>query len=65
MHPALCASCDQMTEVPFKPRGDRPVYCRTCYDHVRPKEQVDSLAKDVVAKQEDVSSGEASPAAAS
>src|SRR3990172_12392472 len=27
MHPATCAECGMMTEVPFIPRGDRPVYC--------------------------------------
>ena len=26
-----CASCGKQTEVPFKPSGDRPVYCRDCY----------------------------------
>ena len=31
MHPAVCASCGKATEVPFLPRGDRPVYCRDCY----------------------------------
>jgi len=31
MFDATCASCGQQTTVPFKPRGDRPVYCRTCY----------------------------------
>jgi len=29
--PATCAECGTDTEVPFKPRGDRPVYCRECY----------------------------------
>ena len=24
MHPATCADCGMMTEVPFQPRGDRP-----------------------------------------
>ncbi|HEV2262562.1 MAG TPA: zinc-ribbon domain containing protein [Candidatus Rubrimentiphilum sp.] len=28
---AVCAECGANTTVPFKPRGDRPVYCRTCY----------------------------------
>jgi len=28
---AVCAECGTNTTVPFKPRGDRPVYCRTCY----------------------------------
>ena len=28
---AVCARCGVQTTVPFKPRGDRPVYCRLCY----------------------------------
>lgn len=28
---ATCAKCDIATTVPFKPRGDRPIYCRECY----------------------------------
>ena len=35
MHPATCADCGMMTEVPFLPRGDRPVYCSNCYTKVR------------------------------
>jgi CxxC-x17-CxxC domain-containing protein len=31
MYPAVCAECGQQTEVPFEPRTDRPVYCRTCF----------------------------------
>ncbi len=31
MHPATCAGCGKQTEVPFKPSGDRPVYCRDCF----------------------------------
>ena len=31
MHPALCAECNQMTEVPFLPRAGRPVYCSECF----------------------------------
>jgi len=31
MYPAVCADCGQETEVPFQPRGDRPVYCRDCF----------------------------------
>ena len=29
MHPAACALCGDMIEVPFIPRGDRPVFCST------------------------------------
>lgn len=35
MHPAMCAECGDMTEVPFVPRGDRPVYCSSCYNKIR------------------------------
>ncbi|MHB8704106.1 MAG: zinc-ribbon domain containing protein [Candidatus Tyrphobacter sp.] len=28
---AVCAQCGVNTTVPFRPRGDRPVYCRDCY----------------------------------
>lgn len=35
MHPAICAECGAQTQVPFLPRGDRPVYCSSCFDKVR------------------------------
>ena len=35
MFTATCAECGKAAEVPFQPRGDRPVYCSTCYDKVR------------------------------
>ncbi|MBI2908103.1 MAG: zinc-ribbon domain containing protein [Chloroflexi bacterium] len=31
MFPAVCAQCGKDTQVPFQPRGDRPVYCSDCY----------------------------------
>jgi CxxC-x17-CxxC domain-containing protein len=31
---AVCASCGQPTKVPFQPRGDRPVYCRDCFERM-------------------------------
>ena len=31
MHPATCAACGVETQVPFRPSGDRPVYCRDCF----------------------------------
>ena len=31
MYPAVCAQCGKETEMPFQPRGDRPVYCSDCY----------------------------------
>ena len=35
MFPATCASCGKPTEVPFKPSGTRPVYCRDCFQAQR------------------------------
>jgi CxxC-x17-CxxC domain-containing protein len=35
MYPATCAQCGKQTEVPFQPRGDKPVYCRDCYTKSR------------------------------
>jgi CxxC-x17-CxxC domain-containing protein len=31
MHPAICAQCNKETQVPFLPRGDKPVYCSDCF----------------------------------
>ncbi len=37
MHKVTCADCGKETEVPFKPDGTRPVYCRDCYQKHKPK----------------------------
>ena len=28
---AVCADCGREAQLPFKPRGDRPVYCSDCF----------------------------------
>ncbi len=30
-HKATCSSCNAMCEVPFRPNGKKPVYCRNCF----------------------------------
>lgn len=35
MTDAICAQCGAPTQVPFQPRGDRPVYCSDCYAQMR------------------------------
>ena len=35
MYPVTCAQCGSDAEVPFRPRGDRPVYCNDCYRQQR------------------------------
>jgi len=31
LYDVKCADCGKDTQVPFKPSGNRPVYCRDCY----------------------------------
>ena len=35
MHPIVCAECGNEAMVPFRPRGDRPVYCSDCFGRMR------------------------------
>ncbi len=31
MYTVTCSSCGNEAQVPFEPRGDKPVYCSDCY----------------------------------
>ena len=33
---ATCSNCGGEARVPFQPRGDKPVYCSSCFEQVRP-----------------------------
>jgi len=35
MYQVTCSQCGQQAEVPFQPRGDKPVYCRDCFQGQR------------------------------
>lgn len=35
MHEAICSDCGKKCEVPFKPTGDKPVYCSQCFSSHR------------------------------
>lgn len=35
MYEVICDGCGATTQVPFQPRGDRPVYCRECFEAQR------------------------------
>jgi CxxC-x17-CxxC domain-containing protein len=35
MHTATCANCGKEAQVPFVPRGDKPVYCSDCFQEQR------------------------------
>ena len=45
LHVATCAECAQVTEVPFVPRGDRPVYCSDCYRDIQSRQQAQEEAE--------------------
>ena len=35
MFTAVCAECGQEAQLTFQPKGDRPVYCRDCFNSRR------------------------------
>jgi CxxC-x17-CxxC domain-containing protein len=35
MHKATCADCGKSCEVPFRPSGDKPVFCSECFGSKR------------------------------
>ena len=37
MYSVVCDACGKEAQVPFQPRGDRPVYCSECYSQRRPE----------------------------
>jgi len=37
MHEAVCSECGSPCEVPFKPDGNRPVYCQVCWKKRKPR----------------------------
>jgi len=38
LHSATCAKCKKETQVPFKPTGSKPVYCRECFQEQKPRD---------------------------
>lgn len=41
MHQATCDECQKSCEVPFRPTGERPVYCRDCFSSKNPEQSRD------------------------
>jgi CxxC-x17-CxxC domain-containing protein len=39
MHTTTCSGCGREAQVPFVPRGDKPVYCTECFQSHRPARQ--------------------------
>lgn len=57
LHVASCAQCASMTEVPFRPRDDRPVYCSDCYGDLRRKQEAQEAAEATAAASRIATSG--------
>ena len=38
----ICDGCGCTTQVPFQPKGDRPVYCRECFERNRNNQYCES-----------------------
>lgn len=46
---AECGQCKKLTEVPFRPRDDRPVLCSDCYGEQRKRDEVLAAAEEEAA----------------
>ena len=46
MHKSVCADCGKECEVPFRPTGDRPVYCQECWVKRRPPRTEDRRRRE-------------------
>jgi len=48
MYKAICANCGNECEVPFRPTGDKPVYCSNCFEKMGGREERRSVGLDSV-----------------
>ena len=46
MYQAICADCKKACTIPFKPSGDRPVYCKECFARRRNRNVFDNKPKE-------------------
>lgn len=45
MYPIKCADCGNPDTVPFRPDGQRPVYCRSCWREKRDQQKSEASAR--------------------
>jgi CxxC-x17-CxxC domain-containing protein len=50
--PVVCADCGVETTVPFRPRQDRPVYCRECLTKHRALEAIQAAQANLASNAE-------------
>ena len=46
MYTAVCDQCGQETQLPFKPKGAKPVYCRACFENKKKEESQKKVFPD-------------------
>ncbi len=46
MYEAVCANCNKLVRVPFKPDPNRPVYCKDCFTEKKEKSIVKAARKE-------------------
>ncbi len=56
MHKAICADCNKECEVPFKPSGDRPVYCRDCFSKRKQGDRYKVASQEVLTRTPEITS---------
>ena len=47
LHTVICIKCKRETQVPFKPTGIKPVYCRECFQEQKRSEKVSESLKEL------------------
>lgn len=55
MHRATCAECNKSCEVPFRPTGERPVYCSECFGGSKGRSPRESSSRESFAPRESFS----------
>ena len=50
MFPVVCAECGKDIQIPFKPRGDKVVYCSDCYHTARLSRMCDRVIRSLIFK---------------
>ena len=43
---AICSNCGKQCEVPFRPNGTKPVYCKECFNNPNRKGQKQEIRRD-------------------
>ena len=50
MHKAVCSDCGNSCEVPFRPTGDKPIFCSDCFKNKRGGSQDRGISRDRYSK---------------